>query len=89
MTFRVVQVETLDGRSVWTKRHYRCTPRSVASADLQGEDGSSAGASPGPRGTSGELDAETRCKAQSTLGNIAPKHSEKHCAKRIKHMKAL
>ena len=40
---RRCQVETLDGRSVWTKRHYRCMPRSVAS-DLAGEDGSSAGA---------------------------------------------
>ena len=39
----VFKVETLDGRSVWTKRHYRCTPRTVPS-DLQGEDGSSAGA---------------------------------------------
>lgn len=39
----VFKVETLDGRSVWTKRHYRCTPRTVA-GDLQGEAGSSAGA---------------------------------------------
>ena len=29
----VFKVETLDGRQVWTKRHYRCTPRAVA-ADL-------------------------------------------------------
>jgi len=39
----VFLVETLDGRKVWTKRHYRCTPRTVA-PDLAGEDGSSAGA---------------------------------------------
>jgi len=39
----VFKVETLDGRSVWTKRHYRCMPRQVP-ADLAGEDGSSAGA---------------------------------------------
>lgn len=26
----VFKVETLDGRQVWTKRHYRCTPRKVA-----------------------------------------------------------
>lgn len=39
----VFQVETLDGRKVWTKRHYRCMPRTV-SRDLGGEDGSSAGA---------------------------------------------
>jgi len=25
----VFKVETLDGRSVWTKRHYRCSPRTV------------------------------------------------------------
>mmetsp|Transcript_16677 Transcript_16677/g.53278 ORF Transcript_16677/g.53278 Transcript_16677/m.53278 type:complete len:531 (-) Transcript_16677:131-1723(-) len=39
----VFKVETLDGRQVWTKRHYRCSPRPVA-ADLAQEDGSSAGA---------------------------------------------
>lgn len=39
----VFKVETLDGRQVWTKRHYRCTPRTVA-PELAGEGGSSAGA---------------------------------------------
>ena len=39
----VFKVETLDGRQVWTKRHYRCTPREVA-ADLRGDDGASHGA---------------------------------------------
>jgi len=39
----VFKVETLDGRQVWTKRHYRCVPRKV-DADLAGEGGSSAGA---------------------------------------------
>jgi len=38
-----LQVETLDGRQVWTKRHYRCMPREVA-ADLQTTEGSSFGA---------------------------------------------
>jgi len=40
----VFKVETLDGRQVWTKRHYRCSPRKVAAADVAGEGGSSAGA---------------------------------------------
>ena len=39
----VFKVETLDGRQVWCKRHYRCSPRTVA-ADLAQADGSSAGA---------------------------------------------
>ena len=39
----VFKVETLDGRQVWTKRHYRCMPRDVAE-DLAGPTGSSAGA---------------------------------------------
>ena len=39
----VFLVETLDGRRVWTKRHYRCTPREVAD-ELRGEDGASHGA---------------------------------------------
>ena len=39
----VFKVDTLDGRQVWTKRHYRCMPRIVA-PDLAGADGSSAGA---------------------------------------------
>jgi len=39
----VFKVETLDGRQVWTKRHYRVTPREVA-PDLRGENGTSAGA---------------------------------------------
>mmetsp|Transcript_35680 Transcript_35680/g.63497 ORF Transcript_35680/g.63497 Transcript_35680/m.63497 type:complete len:637 (-) Transcript_35680:168-2078(-) len=39
----VFKVETLDGRQIWTKRHYRCTPRQVA-PDLRQEDGTSAGA---------------------------------------------
>ena len=37
------QVETLDGRQVWTKRHYRCMPRQVPS-DLALADGKSHGA---------------------------------------------
>ena len=54
----VFKVETVDGRQIWCKRHYRCTPRTV-DADLSadraalaggegtstgGESGSSAGA---------------------------------------------
>ena len=39
----VFKVETLDGRQVWTKRHYRCMPRKVDS-DLRAEGDSSAGA---------------------------------------------
>jgi hypothetical protein len=39
----VFKVNTLDGRDIWTKRHYKCVPRTVA-ADLAGEGGSSAGA---------------------------------------------
>jgi hypothetical protein len=39
----VFKVETLDDRQVWTKRHYRVTPREVPSG-LAGEDGSSFGA---------------------------------------------
>lgn len=39
----VFKVETLDGRQVWCKRHYRCIPREVAE-DLRGESGTSAGA---------------------------------------------
>jgi len=39
----VFKVETLDGRSVWTKRHYRCSPRDV-DTDLAQRDGSSHGA---------------------------------------------
>jgi len=39
----VFKVETLDGRQVWTKRHYRCMPRTVA-PDLAQSDGTSAGA---------------------------------------------
>ena len=39
----VFKVETLDGRQVWTKRHYRCSPRKVAE-DLAGPSGESHGA---------------------------------------------
>lgn len=39
----VFLVETVDGRLVWCKRHYRCSPRAVES-DVSGEDGTSAGA---------------------------------------------
>ena len=39
----VFKVNTLDGRDVWTKRHYKCVPRTVA-PDLAGDSGSSAGA---------------------------------------------
>jgi len=39
----VFKVETLDGRSVWCKRHYRCTPRVVPS-EFRAAGGSSSGA---------------------------------------------
>jgi hypothetical protein len=39
----VFKVNTLDGRQVWCKRHYRCMPRPVAE-DLRTDDGTSAGA---------------------------------------------
>ena len=39
----VFKVETLDGRQVWTKRHYRCMPR-VVDDDLTGPSGESHGA---------------------------------------------
>mmetsp|Transcript_21246 Transcript_21246/g.54752 ORF Transcript_21246/g.54752 Transcript_21246/m.54752 type:complete len:558 (-) Transcript_21246:1748-3421(-) len=39
----VFLVETVDGRLVWCKRHYRCSPRTVPS-ELAGEGGTSAGA---------------------------------------------
>jgi hypothetical protein len=40
----VFKVETLDGRQVWCKRHYRCVPRTVLAPELAQADGSSAGA---------------------------------------------
>ena len=40
----VFKVETLDGRSVWTKRHYRCTPRTVDPDLAVQSTGGSAGA---------------------------------------------
>jgi len=40
----VFKVETLDGRQVWCKRHYRCVPRTVLEPELAQADGSSAGA---------------------------------------------
>jgi len=39
----VFKVNTLDGRQVWCKRHYRCMPRPVEE-DLRTDDGTSAGA---------------------------------------------
>ena len=38
----VFLVETVDGRRVWTKRHYRCTPRKAL-----GSEGKQKGSTPG------------------------------------------